>query len=627
MSDHVATDPASILEGGLVLDQDGTTPVGMELSDPLGLLWSTHLRGGYSMRASRDPHGIRLSFSHAGQPSPAHPGSPSEGREVPRFARIVRVMRSASRAEGTDAGQFTTRCNVAVGTGRIPGMTRADRETFAHQAREVLSQVLARVEPFLATLDQAALAIAGSLSREHLSLGEYSALDATFQPEAPLGRALAWHPHLASALLEARRRDPRRFDDAVARGDDALRELFVGGPPVDVICTGGGHRGSVRVDPGLSWRFAALMDGLDPTLSRKVEVEVRCTQMFGDAAVHAAEWLWWLPRSWFPRDGAQALALALCGPAIETALSVTDVPEEVARILNVGGDWAGLLARFRAVIGRDAELETALDDVSDLAKAYARQVLAPAVALTGGSPASVLTGDAMRALLGEGTLRRLLEISRRWHSREARMHEELPVDPGGRRGETWPAALPDATYGDLTVVVLTDGRQLREEGRALDHCVGGYGPECLEGRSRIVSVRRSVDGVVTRLSTAELSWERADGGPPDVSQHLGPHNSVPPPLARAALDRYVDDLSSGVHVVDEDALAPVPGGDPAVREAGYDWRVPGSWERVVDLWDPVLPRSLRGLSLAGAADLAARCAKGVRPDPPPDPPSQASPAP
>ena len=79
--------------------------------------------------------------------------------------------------------------------------------------------------------------------------------------------------------------------------------------------------------------------------------------------------------------------------------------------------------------------------------------------------------------------------------------------------------------------LLTTPAELVEEGRFMDHCVGGYASSVEEGECLILSIA-STHG----RSTVEIRWEE-DGW--WVSQHKGYHNTPPPPRHEALLEAWL----------------------------------------------------------------------------------------
>lgn len=149
------------------------------------------------------------------------------------------------------------------------------------------------------------------------------------------------------------------------------------------------------------------------------------------------------------------------------------------------------------------------------------------------------------------SLRRVLVLSRAWHALVERLTST--ADRDGERGTEalrWPLVLrqPWTTDG-LLVTELGTARSLLEEGRAMQHCIGGYAEDCASGDSLVFSVR-DADG--NRLSTLELHL--TDGGRQLVGgQHRSVGNVAPSSacdIAMAALlrclsrDEYASDRSS-----------------------------------------------------------------------------------
>lgn len=73
--------------------------------------------------------------------------------------------------------------------------------------------------------------------------------------------------------------------------------------------------------------------------------------------------------------------------------------------------------------------------------------------------------------------------------------------------------------------VVQNVAALKKEGQRMNHCVGGYGPSCLSGRSLIISLPNS---------TAELNPKTLD-----VYQHRGYGNDSPPPKDEIDLQEWI----------------------------------------------------------------------------------------
>jgi hypothetical protein len=111
-----------------------------------------------------------------------------------------------------------------------------------------------------------------------------------------------------------------------------------------------------------------------------------------------------------------------------------------------------------------------------------------------------------------------------------------------------PLVLPALPKGlrQFEVKELVTAWELRDEGVAMGHCVGGYASAIRSGRSRILRVRGSATDKRT-WSTVQIARDRWDGQPSkqggalkqwSVVQHKGRFNN-PPPHENEALMRYL----------------------------------------------------------------------------------------
>ncbi len=261
----------------------------------------------------------------------------------------------------------------------------------------------------------------------------------------------------------------------------------------------------------------------------------------------------------------------------------------------------------------------ALPAVHDMARAFSDQVVQPAACLAGypdghGTPARQDTRRdcvalAKRCLWGGRSLTHVLELSRRWHRGLHAMRVATDaLDPKLANATSWDRGLPDAVVGDVAVTCIGRATELREEGArgadpdgslGMDHCVGSYVSRCLRADCRILSLRRHGAATVERLSTAEVSRSGRR-----VNQHHGRGNSRPSPECEAALARYMALLGDGTLAVAPVRARHVASRPVEVDEADYDFRVPGRFEAVRDLWDPYLPYPRRGWDLTRYRDEA-----------------------
>ncbi len=475
------------------------------------------------------------------------------------------------------------------------------------------AEARASLDPFVSRLDLRAVMLLRG--RSPLSWPDVPILPLSpgRGPLAPLAAALAWEPRFPQLLSTLACGLAPGCDDmvlplAVVEGPGATRALVrgclragvPGQPDFDVACLRSADALS-RLDASDVGRVEAALDK-----ARRNEGTERASRS-EDPVRHAARLLAHLPPDWVPGDAPSWLAFVACAPAIEL-VTRRAAPPHVARLLGAGGDWPGLLSSLTAAHGGKVDdLSHAVRDVADLTVAYDRQVLVPAHVLCGGQESSYLDGAAATILLSGRGMRRVLELSRRWHAARRHMLEGLPPPLGAP--SSWPRAWPDATIGDVTVSEVTDRAGLEEEGAdgpgsdgvpGLAHCVGGYAPDCLSGGSRILSLR-APDG--TRLSTAQVTW---DGARMRVVQHSGHRNALPPDGAVLALQGYAEGVGTGRLRVDEAALAPLAQIAGIEAKAGYDVTVPGAWETMRDRWAPFVPRTFRGTPMEAHAAVIVR---------------------
>lgn len=163
-----------------------------------------------------------------------------------------------------------------------------------------------------------------------------------------------------------------------------------------------------------------------------------------------------------------------------------------------------------------------------------------------------LVGALRNAIVGPRRAKAFHEAVGLWHRRVASLsalrHERRVERPG------WPALCApwQSECGRYEIVVLASAEDLVEEGRILDHCVGGYYDICRHGDTQILSLRE--DG--KRVATVELKLA------PDlkalvleVGQFKSHRNSRPPVHLHDPLRAFLKDVRNGSHPVDARTLA------------------------------------------------------------------------
>lgn len=125
-------------------------------------------------------------------------------------------------------------------------------------------------------------------------------------------------------------------------------------------------------------------------------------------------------------------------------------------------------------------------------------------------------------------------VSDHWHlaANQAKMLKEKDFS-----GATWlplfgqkEIDVPPQIVGQegWKLVSLTSAQELKQEGKDLDHCVGGYTGRCMDGQSHIVSVRNAQGEPV---STMEFQLDHGRGSAA-IEQNYGKKNTEPPKEAR-----------------------------------------------------------------------------------------------
>ncbi len=533
-------------------------------------------------------------------------GDDADGRG---FGAVVEMVDGMSRGWDLRSRVGRTLDSMAYGMTCVvqKAMPRARVDVLA-RARAHVARMGAALAPFLATLDPDALSFGREADWFVTASQVWDGMDGTFAPTAPLRRVVTAHPALASALVDAWSRDRERLaaSAGMASADAILSHVAETSFEVP--------RAAARAAPeAVAW--TAALGGTLPDVPDRGAWLMRALALLSDVppdwVPKGPDWALYLERGASTLFAARRLAV---GPRRDWTRGGTD--PTFGTMLDVRGRWGA----WHAALTREAggtDVPKAVNDVLDVARALASQVLAPAVALSGvpgdGQPShDDLARAAFHLLFSGRRLRRMVAASTRWHKAAPGTSATLSELPGdvSRAVEGWDAGLPDHREGDLSVVVLTDAAGLADEGRdgrdadgvgGLCHCVGGYVRDCRLGRSRILSVRRHLgDGAWERVSTVEVDVR---GDAVGLAQHRGRGNAEPSPEAADLVARYLRDVAVP-DALDRAALAPHPEGE--VTGAGYAWRRPGNWEVAVRLWRPLLPRALRDATLRDWAALATR---------------------
>ncbi len=544
----------------------------------------------------------------------APPPFPSHPDPQANFGLALRAMLSIVDGRGRDA--YARRLTVSlVGDAGGDG---TDAATATHAVARHAGEAAATVEAFAATLDPHAVDRVRRSNSWESEGRAWEGVDGTFSCGEALMRAKATHPHLASTLTQAWRA--------------GRTELAGGADPSDVAFR---HLASTHLPRGLTREAFAEAEAsfLDLPADVAEAMARRSTDLYDDADqfVERLSALSAVPLDWHPRGTTEWRAWFDVADVVRMAARDVRDPGDLAAYLGARGRWAEWGGRVARTVGiaQPGDAAGCVLDMWDLAAALSAQLLDPAVALAQGlgpdhatdRVADDVSRHAAFTLAYSGrTLRRCLEASRTWHSREALVAAALASSWRGP-GEVapsdawWGRGLPDHRDGGLWIHVIGSKAGLVDEGghgpdaqgvAGLAHCVAARHVECASGRSRVASVRRLLPGGGhERLSTVAFG---IDGTDVTVTEHRGRLNAEPSAQARALVDAYVGLLRSGLLPIDRDGLRAVPDSRSLTARAGYAWHRPGAWETVRDLWRPVLPGPLKGVCVTGLARLVAEAA-------------------
>ncbi len=497
--------------------------------------------------------------------------------------------------------------------------------------------MLAALAPFLDGLDAEALATIRGRSAP--PWGAYRGMDRTVDPGAPLAAAIAARPSMAWLLGRAWLDDPAAsaadgVDAAVAAAATAATGLPRSGlRTVTAIheATSGMPAGDFAV---LQVALAAAAPGTRVT--REAGDVVRIGDIGGGYLSHpgrtvpsgrvpvelcrlAAD----MHPNWRPVTEHEGVDFAASAHVVAYAGRAASARADVAALVGSGGKWADYAARV-STLPRGSKGSTVASRLGDVSDALARQVVEPAMTVCG-HPSHPDDGPRVRraaaALLWSGrAMPRIAEVSALWHRTSGETLASLMALPrhGWRAGGiSWSTHLPAHSADGLCLVPLTTPRQLVDEGRrgmdadgleGLGHCVAGYARDCVDGASRVASLRGALpDGGWRRLSTVEFGFER---GHVVLRQHAGQGNTEPGQRERDFVLAYLASVNLRGNFATRRNPAPVH--DAHGAAAGYDPTIPGNVEAAIALWAAFLPRPLRGMSTEDWYGLAASVPAGPK---------------
>lgn len=202
----------------------------------------------------------------------------------------------------------------------------------------------------------------------------------------------------------------------------------------------------------------------------------------------------------------------------------------------------------------------------------------------------------LHTLFSNVPLGQVIAFSKLWHRHDMRNKLNKERDYGGQEWVplfTGPFFIPlsklhpdeehkgqEAQEG-FQLVSLNSAAQLKEEGTRLNHCVGSYASDCINGKIRIVSIRNREGGP---LSTIEMQLDR-DSQHITIKQHRGKNNTEPTALEKKALTYFLDQVKRAPEIINWEQLkAPkkqvLTLEECAIATLGFDISKPGKLAQV-----------------------------------------------
>ncbi|MBK1670677.1 hypothetical protein CKO28_21900 [Rhodovibrio sodomensis] len=264
-----------------------------------------------------------------------------------------------------------------------------------------------------------------------------------------------------------------------------------------------------------------------------------------------------VPANWLPKSRKDFAAFRTVMDNVNGLHRATGADED-ALVRETGGRWQDWAARFE---GNPAE------GVRDLVNAFQKSVLYPIAVQAieeAGIPTEHFGADKLRqitglnpsgpiahadnqysprtveVLFGTKGMSAIMEASKRWHQELPRLNAALQ-DPKVVGAVSW-APLTEAwtAPNGCTLEPILNEAGLKEEGRAMKHCVGGYTHACTRD-CHVLSLKGPKG---QRLTTLEIRDPRGRDGKFKLVQNYGPGNSTAPKEAKAAAEAYLRHLQA-----------------------------------------------------------------------------------
>lgn len=216
---------------------------------------------------------------------------------------------------------------------------------------------------------------------------------------------------------------------------------------------------------------------------------------------------------------------------------------------------------------------------------------------------------SLSALMLRGlSFTKIFHASKEWHDRlrtfDARIESIdlcAKTDRNPSDENEWiPLTKAVTAPNGLTIRPLSSAAMLRETGKEMNHCVGGYASLCMLHKHHVLDIT-DADG--KRLSTVELAETDNPEKPLRISQNKSVGNLAPPPEASQAAQWYVAQIESGALQPDWAAIQKKRhenheyfSKDNLARQIGFDPYNTTSADAAFEVCRPFLPSASQGIS-------------------------------
>lgn len=352
-----------------------------------------------------------------------------------------------------------------------------------------------------------------------------------------------------------------------------------------------------------------------------------------------------VPPDWIPSKGMEWNSFCHVAGGVFEDIGATD-KSVGAMVKSAQGKWVDFCQR---VIKKACIEEVSLDDdyrlimrsTSDMLEDFKNFVILPLSSYGGNSDSVMVTPEmaissrasAFEMLLAGKSLTDIADQQRRFHlGRNGILSGTAQVELENREtlrrsidADTWPGLSdPVQAPNGLWLVPLRSTNELRDEGTAMGHCVGGYTNVAQSCQSFIVSVR-SLDennAVTKRHSTIEFNALSSSNDVLSVKQNMAYGNTNPSPIAKDATAWYMSAVLSGQVKLNRKLISafldeiPVPD-DAVERLCGYDWKDRGILNEAVMPWFPFVNKKYQTMNMDSLLDCEeiATISEMISPDP------------